>query len=184
MEGYWTSRRREFIHRLAAFVAVIAATGGLSGCIFGGGGTKQAVEVGLPTVSRGLHWIGEVAPSGGTLSEVALGLGTAIDTGTSIKAQFEKIAASEDPWGEALLTATCYGLNNIAEQHRQNNNVLPASSQSWEEFLNEGVAALLPNKLSLEISTRVNQFNNAAQLASIHPRVAYIYVRDCAIGRR
>jgi hypothetical protein len=167
-------------------LAVITASGGLSGCIFGGGGTKasgEAAEVVLPRVSRGLHWVGEVAPAGSTLSEVARGLGTAIDTGTNIKAQFEKIAASEDPWGEALLTATCYGLENIAEQHRQNNDVLPASAQSWEDFLNKQVAVLLPDKVGSEIRSRVSQFNNAAQLASIQPRAAYIYVRDCALRR-
>lgn len=166
---------------------MIAASGAFSGCIFGGGGTKaggEAAEVLLPRVSRGLHWVGEVAPTGSTLSEVARGLGTAIDTGTNIKAQFERIAASDDPWGEALLVATCYGLENIAEQHRQDSNVLPASAQSWENFLDKEVAALLPDKLSSEVRTRVSQFNNAAQLASIQPRVAYIYVRDCALRRR
>jgi hypothetical protein len=186
MSAHTRRRHRSFARPLVTLLSVIATVGALSGCVFTGGDKKvvgEAVEVLLPRVSRGLHWVGDVAPSGGALSEVARGLGSALDTGTSIKAQFEKIAASDDPYGEALVTATCYGLTNIASQYQQNNNVLPASAQSWEDFLNSEVARLLPGRVASELSARVTQFNNAAALASINPRSASIYVQECAIGR-
>jgi hypothetical protein len=177
-------RRGPFAQSLVTLLAVSVMAATVSGCwLTGGGGKKaaQAVDVVLPQISRGLHWAGEVAPAGGTLSEVARGLGTALDTGTSIRAQFAKIAASDDPYGKALATATCYGLSNVASQYRQNNNVLPASAQTWEAFLNNAVRALLRPEFASQISARVTQFDNAAQLASIQPRVAYLYVRECAL---
>jgi hypothetical protein len=171
----------------AKVVAIVIVANALTGCGSSGSGGKaagraagQAVEAFLPKVSRGLHWVGGVAP-GGKLSEVAQGLGTAIDTGTNINGQLKKIAASEDPFGEALVTATCHGLENIATQYGQNNNLLPASAQSWEKYLSEALAELLPANLGGQISARVNQFNNAAQLASINPVYAYRYVQQCAL---
>jgi len=163
---------------------------GLSGCVLTGGEARtggqaggKVVEVFLPNASKGLHWVGDVAPAGGTLSEVAHGLGTAIDNGLNIKATFESIAASDDPYGKALVTATCYGLKNISEQYQKNNQVLPATAQSWEDYLNNELVVLLPSKTREHISGRVTEFNKAAALASVNPRAAYVYVRECAIRR-
>jgi hypothetical protein len=180
-------RRRQW-SRGSVAIAAAALIIGLSGCALTGGEGKQAGEAGsklvdvlLPKASTGLHWVGEVAPAGGTLSEAARGLGTAIDNGLSIRATFEKIAASDDPYGEALVTATCYGLRKIAEQAQQTDQLRPATAQSWEDFLNSELVVLLPLKTREQISGRVAQFNNAAALASIDPRAAYVYVRECAI---
>ena len=160
-----TKRSRGALARpLAAIFGAIATAAVLSGCFLTGGETKatgKAIETFLPKASRGLHWVGDVAPAGSTLSDVARGLGTAIDTHTSIKAQFEKIAASDDPFGEALVTATCYGLKNIASQNATatqqdpNAKLLPPSVQEWEDFLNSQVAVILPSQLSTTIHTRV-----------------------------
>jgi hypothetical protein len=76
------------------------------------------------------------------------------------------------------------GLSNIADQSRQNDgNVLPVSAQPWEGFLNDEVGVLLPLKLASAIAKRVTQFNTAAQLATINPRAAYVYVEQCAMRR-
>jgi hypothetical protein len=174
------SLRQLLVRPPAVLLALIAVA--MPGC--GGGEGARVVKAALPTVSKGLHWVGDVAPAGGALSEVARGLGTAIDTGTSVKLQLETIAASDDPFGEALVIATCYGLTDIADQYAQNSNLLPASAESWEAYLNSEVAALLPTQLSSTISTKVSQFNTAAQLASISPAAASTYVRSCALGRR
>jgi hypothetical protein len=54
---------------------------------------------------------------GGTLADVAEGLGTAIDTGTDIRAQFTRIAGSDDPFGETLVTtAAIQGLEHARTQ--------------------------------------------------------------------
>jgi hypothetical protein len=120
---------------------------------------------------------GWVAPTGSTLSEVALGLSKATD----ITAQLKQIAGSEDPFGKALVAATCYGLSNIASQYQQNPNVVSATAESWANFLNQQVKAVLPPQLASQVSSKVTQFNNAAQLASINPRAAYTYVQACAL---
>jgi len=163
---------------LITTLCAIAIAGTLSGARCPG----EAVEAALPKVSSSLHWVGDVASSGGTLSEVAHGLGTASDNGTAIKGQLEKIAASDDPYGEALVAATCYGLTNLAAQYDENNDVLPASAESWESFLNEQLPQQLPFKPIEEINTRVSQFNTAAQLASISPSAART-VSECVIRR-
>lgn len=164
------------VPRLITTLCVIGIAGTLSGARCG-----EAVEAALPKVSSSLHWVGDVASSGGTLSDVAHGLGTGIDNGTAIKDQLEKIAASDDPYGEALVAATCYGLTNIDSQYDANNDVAPASAESWESFLNEQLPQQLPFKTVAEINRRVSQFNTAAQLASISPGAARTYVSECVI---
>jgi hypothetical protein len=178
--------RRRYL--AAVFAAAIIVTV-LSACSIGGGGAKSggaAVEALLPKTSRALHWVGGVAPAGGTLATVAEGLGSAIDKGTSIKTQYQKIAASDDPFGEAFVSATCYGLTNISSQYQQDPSRGPASAQRWENFLKTEIEELLPNTAAATISQKVTQFNNAAHLESINPRYADYYVKECVLrpGRR
>lgn len=144
----------------------------------------RQIEASLPRVARGLHWAGQLAPPGGTLSEAAHNLGRAAETGSTISAQLRRIAATDDPYGEALVVATCWGLQNIADQARSNPNLAPATAQSWSAFLQQQVSAILDDYAPLQIQARVSQFNNAAQLAAINPRLAYLYADACVLGRR
>lgn len=164
---------------IAALTLITAA--GLAGC------TPKPPPPGtidLAPISRGLHWIADAHPPGGTLSETARGLAEALDSGTSIKSKLDRVAASDDPFGEALVIATCDGLTQIADQSRESDgNVIGPDARAWEDYLNEAVAVLLPKKSAGVISSRVSQFNNAAQLASIDPGMARVYVQQCALRK-
>lgn len=176
-----------------AILAAILISIVLSACSLTGSEAKSGgevikaalpkVEAALPRASRALHWAGAIAPTGGTLATVANGLGDAIDQGTSIKAQYERIAASDDPFGTAFVTATCYGLDNVAAQYRKNSNLGPASAQSWEEFLKSEIGLILRATPADVITKKVTEFNNAAELEKINPRVAYYYVKECILHR-
>jgi hypothetical protein len=146
--------------------------------------TPEEEKAALPAIRGALRYVAESHPKGGALSEVAAGLGSLVDNYTAIRPKLDRIAASEDPFGEALVTATCYGLSNIAEQQRQTDeDLLPPSADTWETFLEDEVVALLPAEAADAIRTRVEQFNNAAALTEINPRSAYIYVQECALRR-
>jgi hypothetical protein len=184
--------RRALVRPLISFLATTAAAATLSGCIFTGGEAKSGSEIAkrgtrvtLPEVSSTLKWTGRVAPPGSTLATVSSGLGTAIGDVATIRGQLERIAGSDDPFGKALVEATCAGLTAIADQYKQdpNANVLAATSQSWATYLNQQLNASLPPQYASQISGRVAQFNNAAQLAAINPRAASTYVQACVLGR-
>jgi hypothetical protein len=164
---------------LAALTLITAA--GLSGCT---PKPPPVHTIDLAPITDGIRVVAKTHPQGGTLSETARGLADAIDNGTSIKAKLDRIAASDDPFGEALVIATCDGLTQIADQSRESDgNVIPPDAQTWEKYLNETVAVLLPKKSAGVISSRVSQFNNAAQLASIDPAMARVYVQQCALRK-
>jgi hypothetical protein len=129
--------------------AALVAAAAVSGCVI----TPEEEKAALPAIRAGLHYIAESRVQGGRLAEVAAGLGSAVDNFAAIRPQLDRIAASEDPFGEALVTATCYGLSNIAEQARQTNeDLLPPSAETWESFLENEVAALLPAETAEAIS--------------------------------
>jgi hypothetical protein len=187
------------LRHLAACVAAAAIVVTLSGCPFSSGEAKsggeaiksgqaatrsgQSLKLKLPKVSTTLEWVGRVAPTDSALSQVASGLGAGAKRVEDIKAQLQAIAGSDDPFGRALVEATCWGLTSIAEQYRQNPNAsfVATTTDSWATYLNRQVTALLPSNLATLVSGRVTQFNNAAQLASINPRAAYLYVQACAL---
>jgi hypothetical protein len=144
---------------------------------------EQAAErVVLPNVSRALRYIAATHPQGGNLSEVAAGLASLVDNALAIKPKLDKIAASEEPFGEALVIATCYGLSHIARQAEETQGpILPPPAEEWERFLTEELTVLLRSEAADAIRSRVEQFNNAAQLAAINPHSAHIYVQQCAL---
>jgi hypothetical protein len=180
------TRRLAHVQRpLITVLVSVATAGALGGCWFRASERKAAEEIVLPHISRALHFVADTYPDSGALSKVAAGLASAVDRGTNIKAQLDTIAASDDPYGKALVTATCYGLGRVAKQSRENDgNVIPPSAQEWGSFLTDEVAALLPEQPASAIQSRVTQFNNAAQLQTINPRVAQVYVEQCALRRR
>jgi hypothetical protein len=161
-----------------AACAMLLLTAGLSAC------TGEQEKAALPAISKALHYVAESHVQGGQLSEVAAGLGSLVDNYTAIRPKLDQIAASDDPFGKALVTATCYGLSNIAQQQQETDqDLLPPSVETWETFLEDELAALLPDEAADAIHTRVEQFNNAAGLAQINPRAAQVYVQECALRK-
>ncbi|HYH90057.1 MAG TPA: hypothetical protein VEX67_12540 [Solirubrobacteraceae bacterium] len=171
-------------------VAGVVAIAALAGCSPAGGtkavsGGSKAVDVVLTGGNDVGTFIARAHPNPGTLHDAAAGLADLTGDAQAIKAKFDRIAASDDPFGEALVTATCSGLTHVAEQDREHNgNVLPPSAQDWQAYLNDEVARLLPLRYAAAVPGRVEQFNTAAQLASINPRAAYVYAEQCVLGRR
>src|SRR4051794_10760788 len=119
MSAHRKRRRRTVARPIVSCLAAAAAMTALSGCPFSSGEAKsggQAAEAGanaakggqslkltLPDVSASFHWAGDIATTGSTLSQVAHGLGTAIDDSATLRTQLEKIAGSDDPYGKALV---------------------------------------------------------------------------------
>lgn len=160
-------------------VLVLALT--LTGCPWSSGDTKIV----LAGVHTGSTYVSHLQPIRASLRDAAAGLAEASGSTLKIQEILDKIAASDDPFGEALTIATCQGLGQIAEQDRQNDgNVIPPSAQDWERYLNEDLVTLLPPQYRTLISSRVSQFNDAAQLASINPGAARTYLQVCVRGER
>jgi hypothetical protein len=138
-------------------------------------------EVILKDVAQGLHYVGSNS-NPGAFQDLAVGVAEAIDRGSSIKATLDRVASSDDPFGEALSTAVCSGLESYAAQVSANgDSVIPPDTQNWEAYLESEVSRQLPGELASKVHDRVSQFNNAANLASINPRLAQTYARECVL---
>ena len=175
---------------LAMTVAGVSVTAALAGCspavgTKASGSSGKAVEVFLNQSKNIGTFVSHAHPSPGTVHDAAEGLATLSDDALGIKAKLDRIAASDDPFGEALVTATCSGLTEIADRDRESGgNVIPPSAQDWETYLSDELASTVPPQYAAVVSSRVEQFNTSAQLASINPRAAHVYVEACVLGRR
>jgi hypothetical protein len=121
-------------------------------------------------------YVARTHPSPGTLDEAAIAFGQTLNDELTIATALDRIATSEDPYGEAIATAVCTGLARVAEQS-EDDDAQPPSTQSWEDFLVDqltsdfGPIATIRSKVAL--------FNNAARLAEINPQAAVRYVQVC-----
>ena len=161
--------------RVVMAVAGLTVAAAVAGCGGGSGATKILLS-GSSSVSK-------AAVHTGALDDIARGLGVS-DDALAFKGQVEQIARSEDPLGEALVLASCQGLTEVADQDRQyEGDVIPPSAEEWEDYLNGAVSQYAPIYAG-QVSSRVDQFNNAAQLANINPNAARLYVNACVRGKR
>ena len=171
--------------RVTMTVAGLTAAAAIAGCGGGAGSAGKAVGAALTSGKVVGTYVSHAHPNPGTLHEAATGLASVSDDALSIKGKLDRINASDDPLGEALTQATCSGLTQVSEQDQESSGtVLPPTAQDWEAFLNEEVAQYAPPGYEDLIPGRVSQFNNAAQLASISPNAARVYVEACVLGKR
>jgi hypothetical protein len=186
-----TPRRGMMVRRFSAALVATTMALTLTGCPWDAAKTaaKDAsyvvehhpkIDPLLPAITRSVHWIGDVAPEGGTLKQVAKGFATALETGSDIRTHLQKIAASDDPYGKAFAAATCKGLTQIASEAQQDPNIQLPPPQAWYDYLLSEVAAQIAANTPLStVQAKVSQFNTAAQLATINPRLTYAYARAC-----
>jgi hypothetical protein len=131
---------------------------------------------------------GPQAGTSATLTAVGFGelddLGRWAKQARAFKRDLDAIRRSEDPFGEVLVKATCQGLNQVADEDRAyGNGVVSPSLQDWEDFLKEQSVYLAP-RYAGKLSSRLNQLNTTAQLATINPRAAHVYVQVCVRAKR
>ena len=196
MSGSETTSGRGVKRLLVMVLAGGVATAALAGCspgpatkAVGAGGKAVGTTKGVEEVLTHTKNIGSAVshahPNPGTVHDAAAGLAELSDDVLGIKAKFDRIAASDDPFGEALVIASCSGLTEVANRDRESGgSAVPPTAQQWEAYLNNRVASIVAPQYAGLVSTRVNQFNTSAQLASINPRAAHVYVEACVLGRR
>jgi hypothetical protein len=152
---------------------------GVAGCGGGGGGdVEQAPEViatVLKAISAGLHFGVETHVSPGALHDLGLALSESINNGAEIKTTLDRIAASDDPYGEAISQAICIGLGQVAQQPPDTT----ASPETWDQFLEQEVEILLPDNPVSVIRAKLNQLNTTTSLAEVNPRLAADYYNMC-----
>jgi hypothetical protein len=128
--------------------------------------------------SETIVYVARTHPSPGSLDEVAVAFGETLGDELAIQSTLDRIAASDDPYGEAIATAVCSGLAQVATYEDEDDAEAP-DTQSWEEFLTGQVASLLPFQPLSVVRSKVQLFNNAASLAEISPHAAVRYVQMC-----
>lgn len=153
-------------------VLALLAICALAGC--GGDTTVKLAKV----ASNTLEYVAASHPSPGSLDEISRALATTVDQGASIKPVLDRVAAAEDRYGEALASAICIGLGQVAD-YRDEADIAPPTPESWETFLEAQVQVLLPNELQQTIERKVDLLGNAATLAQINPQLAVRYLQEC-----
>jgi hypothetical protein len=114
----------------------------------------------------------------GSLKQLGSEFTAAVDQQLSIKPVLDRVAASDDPYGEAIASATCTGLQQVASSD-ETAGAQPTDA-SWERFLINQVHVLLPANPVNRANAAVKRFTTTADLASINPRLAAFYFRECS----
>ena len=115
--------------------------------------------------------------AGGSLPALGTKFHDAVAQELSIAKILNKVAASGDPYGEAIASSVCYGLGQVADMDEQTETT---SKQSWDEFLIAQLNVLLPNNPAARIKGAVNRFTTTAKLEETNPRLAATYYRECS----
>jgi hypothetical protein len=90
------------------------------------------------------------------------------------------MAAAEDPYGKAITSAICTGLGKIADPNAGADDPSITTPESWHTFfINELSQVILKSTPLKAITAKVDSVTNAANLATINPRLAYTYYREC-----
>lgn len=122
----------------------------------------------------------------GPLREVGLQFADAFGKSQTIVNDLDRLAASDDPFGEAIAIGMCRGFDAISTaQASASSQTEAASDESWTQYLEAMAQKLLPNNPVARVNTAVDEFTETANLAQVNPRLAYYYVRECvAAGKR
>jgi hypothetical protein len=168
----------------ALFTVAALAAVTLSGCFLNPSSTsKVAQNTGrgariLKVTNNTFKYV--VVPNlpDGSLRRLGEELTAAVDARQSLKPTLDRIAASDDPYGEAIASAVCTGLGQVAQVDESSQN--QPTSTSWDRFLIAQVRALLPGNPIDAADAAVRRFTNTANLAEINPRVAQFYFQECA----
>jgi hypothetical protein len=148
----------------------------VSGC----SGEEDTLAVKL--VKNVVLYVVDIHPPPAPLSDLATAVGDSVDKSLSIKAGLDAVAASGDPVWQAISTAVCAGLGEVAQDTNQSPTSQQPSQQSWETFLVQQLDMLVPNNPVADIQADVDQFTVAAKLADINPHLAVTYYKDCPKG--
>jgi hypothetical protein len=148
-----------------------------SGCTWFSGGDVRLAKALTVTNNTVRYVVASQLPEG-PLRELGEQLTTAVANGQSIKSTLDQIAVSDDPYGRAITTALCTGLDSLANRFDPNTQAEP-TEQSWDAFMVAQVKVILPrNPVSL-VENAVNRFTTAADLAQFQPQVAAKYLQYC-----
>lgn len=149
----------------------------MPGCIFTGADDAARATRTLRTTNNTFRYLVVANLPDGSLRQLGQEFTNAVDQGLELKPTLDRIAASDDPYGEAIASAICTGLTQVAAADETDP---PPTSTSWETFLIEQVHILLPNNPAAVADAAVKRFTTTADLASINPRAAGIYFQECS----
>jgi hypothetical protein len=111
-----------------------------------------------------------------TLAVAATHLDEAINRGYSIRDSLDRIAGSKDPFGEAMASAFCTGLGQVASQQEASTG---PPDEEWQTFLVSQVSMLAPDSSLAVVNSKVSVFSNSVSLSQINPQLAWHYFREC-----
>jgi hypothetical protein len=132
----------------------------------------------LKATSNAIRYYAHTRPPSSTLYDVGLLVSDSIEGSVTVRETLERIAASDEPYGNALATAICTGMEQLTTDNQT------TSDEDWNSFLVTEVETLLPNSLPALIDTKVDQFTTAANLAQVNPQLARTYYQQCIASRR
>jgi hypothetical protein len=161
----------------AAAAAVLAACGSQQGERVVGAAAEHAADL-TPRIARGLHLSADVLGTG-QLGSLATNLADSFGTVADFQDQAKDVDASADPEAQALLAASCDGIDELASAYDENRNVTSASTKKWEDFMTNDVETLLPDTASSIVQRLVEGYDSEAALEQIKPAAAVQYQRVC-----
>ena len=129
----------------------------------------------LKATSNAVRYYAHTRPPSSTLYDVGLLVSDSIEGSVTVRETLDRIAVSDEPYGAALATAICTGMENLRTDNQT------ASDEDWNSFLVAEVETLLPGTALIE--TKVDQFTTAANLAQVNPQLARAYYQECIAPR-
>jgi hypothetical protein len=168
--------------RVALLTASALALVTLSGCGASSGEVKTAGQTG-ERIIRGIeatnNTLKYAIPSGvtaGSLHLLGSDFNDAVAKGLPISKILNKVAASDDPYGQAIASSVCFGLGQVASMDDDEK----PTQEGWEAFLIKQVNLLLPTNPVAKVQAAVKRFTTTADLAQINPRLATTYYQECS----
>ena len=155
----------------------IAAFG--SGCaLLSAGDDSARLGKALQVTNNTVRYVVVTQLPEGALRDLGEELSTAVANGQSIKSTLDQLAVSEDPYGYAITTAFCTGLDLLANGFDPETEA-PPTHESWTDFLKAQVKVILPNNPVALVENAVDRFSTAADLSQFQPQVAVRYLQYC-----
>ena len=152
-------------------LVLIACMLTLQGCPLTGGEAKEATHAGttifrqrvLKVTTNTIRFAAQAHPES-TWASVAKEFADSLDHQRSIRSALDRMAATDDPFGEAMASAICTGLGQVANSDTSTSQ--PPTPQSWQSFLINQMHVLLPSNPVNVVTNYVNRLGASARLAT------------------
>jgi hypothetical protein len=150
-----------------ASISLLLLAAALAGC---GGGPRK---IPLEPPPRPPKFTPVVPAASATLDGAVAGLRDASTVDDAARA-FDDVAQQDDPFGEALASALCAGMEQISELEDEE-----ATGDNWEQFLVDTMVEQVGEESRSKVVDKVDGVLTTWELAQVNVRAAQVYWEAC-----